>query len=67
MLDDFVHYVVPCVHDFDEHVLRQGYSLLTYQHEMNSVNIDDDWDQCVVVAVVVVAAAAVVVAKNESH
>ncbi len=49
VLDDFVHYVVPCVHDFDERVLGQGYSLLTYQHEMHSINIDDDLDQFVVV------------------
>ncbi len=55
------------MHDFDEHVLRQGYSLLTYQHEMNSVNIDDDWDQCGVVVVAAAAAVVVVVAKNESH
>ncbi len=54
--DDFVHYVVRCGHDFDERVLMQVYSLLTYQHEMHSVNIDDDLDQFVVAAAVVVVA-----------
>ena len=55
----FVRHVVPCVHDFVEHVPMQVYSLLAYQHEMRSVDIDDDWDQFVV-------AAAVVAAKTEN-
>lgn len=55
VLDDFVLHAVPCVHDFVERVLVQVYSLLTYQHEMHSADIDDDWDQFVVAVVVVVA------------